>query len=138
MSALILNSKVKQQLDSGYFEIFQTMPERYFSAPGRTEISGNHTDHQHGCVLAGAVDLETIADVTLNGTDLIRVLSDGFPPVEVKLSDLYPRREEYNTTAALVRGVAAAFDQRGAKLQGIDTVVHSPVLPGSGVSSSAA
>lgn len=109
-----------------------------FSGPGRTEISGNHTDHQHGCVLAGAVDLETTAEVTLNGTDLIRVFSDGFPPVEVKLSDLYPRREEYNTTAALVRGVAAAFDQRGAKLQGIDTVVHSTVLPGSGLSSSAA
>lgn len=109
-----------------------------FSSPGRTEISGNHTDHQHGCVLAGAVDLETTAEVTLNGTDLIRVFSDGFPPVEVKLSDLYPRREEYNTTAALVRGVAAAFDQRGAKLQGIDTVVHSTVLPGSGLSSSAA
>ena len=109
-----------------------------FSGPGRTELSGNHTDHQHGCVLAGAVDLETTAEVTLNGTDLIRVFSDGFPPVEVKLSDLYPRREEYNTTAALVRGVAAAFDQRGAKLQGIDTVVHSTVLPGSGLSSSAA
>ena len=109
-----------------------------FSGPGRTEISGNHTDHQHGCVLAGAVDLETTAEVTLNGTDLIRVFSDGFPPVEVNLTDLYPRREEYNTTAALVRGVAAAFDQRGAKLQGIDTVVHSTVLPGSGLSSSAA
>ena len=109
-----------------------------FSGPGRTEISGNHTDHQHGCVLAGAVDLETTAEVTLNGTEIIRVSSDGFPPVEVNLTDLYPRREEYNTTAALVRGVAAAFDQRGAKLQGIDTVVHSTVLPGSGLSSSAA
>ena len=109
-----------------------------FSGPGRTEISGNHTDHQHGCVLAGAVNLETTAEVTLNGTDMIRVFSDGFAPVEVSLSDLYPRREEYNTTAALVRGVAAAFDQRGAKLQGIDAVVHSTVLPGSGLSSSAA
>lgn len=109
-----------------------------FSGPGRTEISGNHTDHQHGCVLAGAVDLETTAEVTLNGTDLIRVFSDGFPPVEVDLTDLYPRREEYNTTSALVRGVAAAFHQRGAKLLGIDAVVHSTVLPGSGLSSSAA
>lgn len=109
-----------------------------FSGPGRTEISGNHTDHQHGCVLAGAVDLETTAEVTLNGTDTIRVFSDGFPPVEVDLNDLYPRREEYNTTAALVRGVAAAFDQRGAKLKGLDAAVHSTVLPGSGLSSSAA
>ena len=109
-----------------------------FSAPGRTEISGNHTDHQHGCVLAGAVDLETAAEVTLNGTDTIRVYSDGYAPVEVSLADLSPREEEKNTTAALVRGVAAAFARRGAKLQGIDAVVHSTVLPGSGLSSSAA
>ena len=109
-----------------------------FSGPGRTEIGGNHTDHQHGCVLAGAVNLETTADVSLKGTNVIRVLSDGYPLVEVALSDLYPRREEYNTTAALVRGVAAAFAQRGATLQGMDAVVHSTVLPGSGLSSSAA
>ena len=59
-----------------------------FSAPGRTEISGNHTDHQHGCVLAGAVNLETVADVTLNGTDMIRVVSEGYAPVEIDLQDL--------------------------------------------------
>ena len=109
-----------------------------FSAPGRTEISGNHTDHQHGCVLAAAVNLETTAEITLNGTNLIRVHSDGYPMVEVDLTDLYPRKEEVNTTAALVRGVAAAFSQRGAKLKGFDAVVHSTVLPGSGLSSSAA
>ena len=109
-----------------------------FSAPGRTEISGNHTDHQHGCVLAAAVNLETTAEVTLNGSNLVRVYSDGYPTVEVDLTDLYPRKEEVNTTAALVRGVAAAFNQRGAKLKGFDAVVHSTVLPGSGLSSSAA
>ena len=109
-----------------------------FSAPGRTEISGNHTDHQHGCVLAGAVNLETTAEVTLNGSNVIRVHSDGYPTVEVDLTDLYPRKEEVNTTAALVRGVAAACNQRGAKLKGFDAVVHSTVLPGSGLSSSAA
>ena len=115
------------------------MKKQYrFSAPGRTEISGNHTDHQHGCVLAGAVNLETVADVTLNGTSIIRVFSDGYPTVEVDLFDLYPRKGEVNTTAALVRGVAAAFNQRGAKLKGFDAVVHSTVLPGSGLSSSAA
>jgi len=115
------------------------MKKQYrFSAPGRTEIGGNHTDHQHGCVLAGAVDLETVADVTLNGTSIVRVFSDGYPTVEVDLFDLCPKKEEINTTAALVRGVAAAFNQRGAKLKGFDAVVHSTVLPGSGLSSSAA
>ena len=59
-----------------------------FSAPGLTEISGNHTDHQHGCVLAAAVNLETVADVTLNGADVIRVCSEGYAPVEIDIRDL--------------------------------------------------
>ncbi|MBP3634250.1 MAG: galactokinase [Oscillospiraceae bacterium] len=109
-----------------------------FSAPGRTEISGNHTDHQHGCVLAGAVDLETVAEVTLNGTDMICVQSQGYAPVEISIKDLALREEEKNTTAALIRGVAANFAERGAKLQGFDAKVSSTVLPGSGLSSSAA
>lgn len=110
----------------------------HFSAPGRTEIGGNHTDHQHGCVLAAAVNLETLADVSLNGSDKIWVQSDGYPAFYVDLTDLSIHEEEKNTTAALVRGVAAAFVQRGAKLQGFDMVVVSDVLPGSGLSSSAA
>ena len=115
------------------------MGENYrFSAPGRTEISGNHTDHQHGCVLAAAVNLETVAQVEMNGADLIRVQSEGYPPVEVDLNDLTVHEEEKNTTAALIRGVAAAFYQRGAELRGFDAKVHSTVLPGSGLSSSAA
>ena len=109
-----------------------------FSAPGRTELGGNHTDHQRGCVLAAAVDMETVAEVTLNGSDVIRICSDGYPEVTVELSDLQVRENEKNTTAALVRGVAASFAQRGAKLQGFDAAVHSTLLPGSGLSSSAA
>ncbi len=110
----------------------------HFSAPGRTEIGGNHTDHQHGCVLAAAVDLETTAEVTLNGTNAIRIRSQGYPEVTVDLADLTIRENERNTTAALVRGVAAAFAQRGAKLKGFDAGIQSNVLPGSGLSSSAA
>lgn len=64
-----------------------------FSAPGRTEISGNHTDHQHGCVLAAAVNLETVAEVTLNGTDRICVRSEGYAPVEIDLKDLTTHEE---------------------------------------------
>ena len=109
-----------------------------FSAPGRTEISGNQVDHQHGCVLAAAVNLETVAEVTLNGADVICVDSEGYPRVTVDLQDLSLREEEKNTTAALVRGVAAKFAQRGCKLQGFHAKVRSTVLPGSGLSSSAA
>lgn len=115
------------------------MKEKFvFSAPGRTEICGNHTDHQHGCVLAAAVNLETVAEVTLNDSNFIRVESAGYPLVEIDLHDLEIREGERNTTAALVRGVAAVFARRGAKLQGFDAKVRSTVLPGSGLSSSAA
>ena len=109
-----------------------------FSAPGRTEIIGNHTDHQHGCVLAAAVNLETVADVELSDSHLIRVDSEGYPLVEIDLNDLNIHDDEKNSTAALIRGVAAVFAQRGAKLQGFDAKVRSTVLPGSGLSSSAA
>ena len=70
----------------------------HFSAPGRTEIGGNHTDHQHGCVIAAAVDMETTAEVTLNGTNVIRVDSEGYKPVEIDLGDLNVKgsRKEYH------------------------------------------
>ena len=114
------------------------MQQYVFSAPGRTEISGNHTDHQHGCVLAASVNLKTTALVTLNEAGIIRVISEGYAPVEVNVGDLSIHPEETNTTAALIRGVASSFAQRGAKLGGFDASVSSAVLPGSGLSSSAA
>ena len=110
----------------------------HFSAPGRTEIGGNHTDHQHGCVIAAAVDMTTTAEVTLNGTNVIRVDSEGYRPVEIDLGELNAKESERNTTAALIRGVAAAFARHGYKLAGFDAKVKSTVLPGSGLSSSAA
>ena len=109
-----------------------------FSAPGRTEISGNHTDHQHGCVLAAAVNLETVAEVIALDDPVIIIHSEGYAPVEINLNDLNVHPEEMNTTKALVRGVAAAFRQRGAELKGFLAKVRSSVLPGSGLSSSAA
>ena len=112
--------------------------EQYFSAPGRVELGGNHTDHQHGCVLAAAVDLEMRAAVTPNHDGVIRVFSQGFAPVEVALGDWTPRPEERNTTAALVRGMAAQFVRRGAALTGLDVRVTSQVPVGSRLSSSAA
>ena len=112
--------------------------EQYFSAPGRVELGGNHTDHQHGCVLAAAVDLEMRAAVTPNHDGVIRVFSRGFAPAAVTLGDWTPWPEERNTTAALVRGMAAQFIRRGAALTGLDMRVTSQVPVGSGLSSSAA
>ena len=135
---LILNYNIVAKLDSGFAAAFGGIPTRYFSAPGRTEIGGNHTDHQRGRVLAGAVNLDTVAAVKPNGTSVIRVLSEGYPLCQVDVADLIPKADEINTTMALIRGVAARFSQLGCKVEGFDAYVTSTVLPGSGLSSSAA
>jgi len=109
-----------------------------FSGPGRTEIGGNHTDHQHGHVLCGSVDLDMLACAGLNGGRAIRIQSEGYPPLVVDLDSLSPRKEEENTSAALVRGVAAKIAELGYPLAGFDAYVTSNVLSGSGLSSSAA
>ena len=135
---LLLTPQQKQSLDNGFREAFGGTPERYFSAPGRTEIGGNHTDHQRGRVLAAAVNLDTLAAVRVNGTGTIRILSAGYPMSVVELSQLEPQQEEVNTTPALIRGVAARFSQLGCQVEGFDAFCTSTVLPGSGLSSSAA
>ena len=135
---LYLNPDVKAALDAGFAATFEGAPERYFSAPGRTEIGGNHTDHQRGRVLAGAVNLDTVAAVRLNGTNLIRIQSKGYPMSVVDLDNLTPVESEINSTPALIRGVAARFTQMGCKVEGFDAYCESTVLPGSGLSSSAA
>ena len=112
--------------------------QHVFSAPGRTEIGGNHTDHQHGCVLAAAVDLETVATVWVDDSSLIQIDSEGYPVITVDLNELDVREDEKNTTVSLIRGIASAFVQRGAKVPGFRAKVKSTVLPGSGLSSSAA
>ena len=112
----------------------------YFSAPGRTEVGGNHTDHQHGRVLAAAVDLDVLAAAAPNQSGMIRVQSEGYPLLVVDLAELSPRPEEANTSAALIRGVAARLAVLGCPLQGagLDAYVVSNVPGGSGLSSSAA
>ena len=110
-----------------------------FSAPGRTELSGNHTDHQHGQVLAAAVNLEMLAWVKPNNTTMIRVMSEGYSVIsEIDVTDLEIKENEKNTTNALIRGVVAKFIQMGCEVKGFDAYVTSTVLPGSGLSSSAA
>ncbi len=109
-----------------------------YSAPGRTEIGGKHTDHQHGRVLAGSVNIDMIAAAAPNDKNQLRVQSEGYDLCVIDLNDLEARKEEENTTASLLRGECAAFTQRGAKLAGLDVYISSNVPKGSGVSSSAA
>ena len=137
-SHLILTPAQKQALDAGFAAAFGGAPIRYFSAPGRTEIGGNHTDHQRGRVLAAAVNLDTQAAVRPNGTSTVRILSKGYPMSVVELAQLTPQESEINTTPALIRGVCARFAQLGCKVGGFDAYCESTVLPGSGLSSSAA
>ncbi len=138
MDKMILDQNRIKALNAGFEAAFGGAPARYFSAPGRTEISGNHTDHQRGRVLAAAVNLDMQAAVRPNGTDTIRILSQGYPMSEVSLQELEPKPEEINSTPALIRGVAARFVQLGCKVKGFDAYMESTVLPGSGLSSSAA
>ena len=135
---LVIELPQKKSLDEAFAAAFGGVPARYFSAPGRTEIGGNHTDHQRGRVLAAAVNLDTVAAVRENGTDRIRILSKGYPMCEVDVKELTPREAEINSTTALVRGVAAGFTQLGYPVKGFDAYCESTVLPGSGLSSSAA
>ena len=125
-----------QQLKQKFEEQFGHKADYVFSAPGRTELSGNHTDHQHGCVMAAAVNREALAAVKENGTVFVRLYSQGYGLLEIDLSDMCIHPEEENTTAALIRGVASKFQSFG--LKGFDAYVTSTVLSGSGLSSSAA
>ena len=125
-----------QHLKEGFAAQFGCKPQFIFSAPGRTEISGNHTDHQHGCVMAAAVNREALAAVAENGTMTVRLYSEGYGLLEIDLNDMTVHPEEVNTTASLIRGVASKFQEYG--LRGFDAYVTSTVLSGSGLSSSAA
>ena len=127
-----------EELKTNFSVSFDRPWQYIFSAPGRTELGGNHTDHQLGRVLAAAVDLDSTAAAAENGESLIRVISEGYPMCIIDLADLLAKPEELGSTAALVRGVAAGIAQRGHRLRGFDAYVSSRVLPGSGLSSSAA
>lgn len=109
-----------------------------FSAPGRTEIGGNHTDHQHGCVLAAAVDMDAIAIVSLREDGIVRVLSEGYPEDSVDLSDMNINEKEFGKSSALIRGVASRFIDKGIKIGGFNAYITSNVIGGAGLSSSAA
>ena len=122
-----------------FAEIFPGRDDvQLFSAPGRTEIGGNHTDHQHGCALAAAVNLDVIAVVAFHDEGVIRLYSEGHGSDELDLSDLSIHEDEKGRSASMIRGIVARFAEMGVKVGGFDAFSTSDVLSGSGLSSSAA
>ena len=134
-------SAQKARYEKAAERFLKLYPEReevsVFSAPGRTEIGGNHTDHQHGCVLAAAVQLDIIGIVAFHEEGVIRICSEGYRPFTVDLADLSVREGEKGS-AAIVRGIVARFSGLGVTVGGFDVYCTSDVLSGSGISSSAA
>lgn len=108
------------------------------SAPGRTEVCGNHTDHNNGKVLAASVNLDAVAVAAKNEEDVVRVKSDGHAMNVVEISELLPDESEFGHSTAMVRGVVAKIEGLGYKIGGLDCVTTSDVIGGSGLSSSAA
>ncbi len=121
-----------------FYEIYGKQDVRLFSAPGRTEVGGNHTDHQHGCVLAGSVNLDVIAVVapTFDGT--VRVKSEGYDEDVFNISDLNVNEKEFGMAISLIRGMCGEFKKDGYNIGGFVAYTTSNVLKGSGLSSSAA
>ena len=121
-----------------YVELFGAGDVEVYSAPGRTEIGGNHTDHQRGLVLAASVNLDTVAVVGHNRENKIELVSEGYKPVSIDLSELEAKESEYGTTAALIRGMAKGMKEHGHEIGPFRAYVTSNVLNGAGLSSSAA
>ena len=105
---------------------------------GRTELAGNHTDHQNGRILASAIDLGITAVCQPNSRGVVRVDSEGYGPINIRISQLAVSPREFGTPDALVRGVLAGFDELGLKIGGFDAKVTSTLPAGAGLSSSAA
>jgi len=135
----ILRSKA-----NNYIELAKTFIEKYgeadlqlFSSPGRTEIGGNHTDHQCGRVLAAAVNMDNIAVVATNNSDTIRISSEGYPEFTFDLNDLTIDETMFSTSKALVKGICFRFKELGFNIGGFDACILGGVPEGSGLSSSA-
>nr|HPR62473.1 galactokinase family protein [Prolixibacteraceae bacterium] len=136
-AVLAVQAKRYADLMDEFKSTYKTSEVALFSSPGRTEIGGNHTDHNYGRVLAGAVNLDNIAVAGKNNSNIIRVKSIGYPAFEVDITDLTPRKEEQYTSEAIVRGIVARFKELGYEVGGFDMCNHSNVPKGSGLSSSA-
>ncbi len=136
----VLKAQKERYLDAvkSFAEIYPQREDiKIFSASGRTEIGGNHTDHQHGCVLAAAVNLDAVGVVSFHDEGVLRIKSKGYDAFEVCLDDLSVQPNEKGSPA-IVRGMLAKFAELGVKVGGFDFYSTSDVLGGSGISSSAA
>ena len=131
-------SQRTDKLLAQFHALFGDKKARIWSAPGRTEIGGNHTDHQLGKVIAASVDMDMLAAAAENGEDTVRVKSEGYDMITLSLDTLTPVHGEEGTTKALVRGICAEAAARGFAVGGFNACVTSNVLQGSGLSSSAA
>jgi len=109
-----------------------------FSVPGRSEVSGNHTDHNNGKVIAAAINLDVIAIVSYRQDGMINIKSEGFPKDTVNTADVTPKEENYFSSYALITGMCDGFEKKGFKTGGFDAYTTSNVFKGSGLSSSAA
>lgn len=131
------NSKRYIDLLKQFNSAFGNEGLEFFSSPGRTEIGGNHTDHNYGRVLAGAVNMDNVSVAAKNNTSIIHIISEGYPKFEVDLSSLKPVKSEQFTSAALVRGVCSRLKELGFTIGGFDACIDGGVPKGSGLSSSA-
>lgn len=127
-----------QQAIREFENLYGSGEAEIYSAPGRSEVGGNHTDHQHGEVLAASINLDAIAIVRRTEENQIQLLSDGYPMITVDLSNLENKKEEEGTSVGLIRGMAYGLQKNGHKIGGFQAYVTSDVLNGAGMSSSAA
>ena len=126
------------ELYKNFAELFGEADIHLFSTPGRTELGGNHTDHNHGRVLAASVDLDSISIASDNDENIIVIYSRGYEePFEVGLDQLEVMESEKGTTSSLIRGIAFRFKELGYSIGGFNACIESQVFPGSGLSSSA-
>jgi galactokinase len=133
-----IQKKRYDRLNEKFKQTFGDTEVSFISVPGRTEIAGNHTDHNHGRVLAASIDLDSVAAVSKNNDNKVVLFSEGFPePFSVSLDDLKPHADEAGKTSALIRGIAAQIKKEGYAIGGFNAVLQSNVLVGSGLSSSA-
>lgn len=142
---IYVDEKVLDYQTERYIKLLREYEDKFgdekveiYSAPGRSEVGGNHTDHQYGKVLATSINLDAIAVAARTEDGRITVASDGYDLMEVDLNDLLARDNEKETSLALIRGVAARLKQKGHKIGGFRAYITSDVLIGAGMSSSAA